>query len=57
MESVFGTLRVATGIAGYFGLVDSVSVDVKKLVHQAFLSAKDNRVCSQCNWGKSVGLY
>lgn len=42
MESVFGTLRVATGIAGYFGLVDSVSVDVKKLVHQAFLSAKDN---------------
>lgn len=42
MESVFGILRVATGIAGYLGLVNSVPADVKKLVHQAFLSANDN---------------
>ena len=40
MEPCIGTILMAgTKIAEYFGLIDSVSVDVKKLLHKDFQSA------------------
>lgn len=41
-ELIFGTAKVTTSIAAYFGLIENVSSDVKKLLHEPFLSAIDN---------------
>lgn len=35
-------ISIGIKIAEYFGLIETVSTDVKKLVHQAFESANDN---------------
>lgn len=39
---IFGSLNLATSIAAYFGLIESVSGNVQKLLHQAFKSAIQN---------------
>lgn len=36
---IFGSLNLATSIAAYFGLIESVGGNVQKLLHQAFKSA------------------
>lgn len=42
MEPTFGIINGSLKIAEYFGLVEGVSTQVTKLVHQAFKSAKLN---------------
>lgn len=44
METVliFKSLTIVQSIAAYLGLIDSASADVKKLLHQSFLSAIRN---------------
>ena len=37
-----GVVNIASKIAEYFGLIESVSTNVRRLLHQAFNSAKDN---------------
>lgn len=39
---VIGTMNVVQSIAAYFGLIDTLSSDVSKLVHQSFKSARMN---------------
>ena len=38
---IFKSAAVLQRIAAYFGLIESVSTDVKKLLHQSFVSATD----------------
>lgn len=38
---IFKSAAVLQSIAAYFGLIESVSTDVKKLLHQSFVSATD----------------
>lgn len=42
MVSIGGIINASGKIAEYFGLIEGVSTQVTKLVHQAFKSAKDN---------------
>ncbi len=42
MLPVGGFINITGKIAEYFGLVEGVSTQVTKLVHQAFKSANDN---------------
>ena len=39
---IFGRINMATSIAAYFGLIESVGGNVQKLLHQAFKSAIQN---------------
>ena len=39
---IFGSINMATSIAAYFGLIESVGGNVQKLLHQAFKSAIQN---------------
>lgn len=39
---IFGSLNMATSIAAYLGLIESVGGNVQKLLHQAFKSAIQN---------------
>lgn len=39
---IFGSINIATSIAAYFGLIESVGGNVKKLLHAPFKSATDN---------------
>lgn len=39
---IFGCINMATSIAAYFGLIESVGGNVQKLLHQAFKSAIQN---------------
>lgn len=39
---IFGSINMATSIAAYLGLIESVSGNVQKLLHQAFKSAIQN---------------
>lgn len=42
MDFIKDGLSIGLKIAQYFGLIETVSTDVKKLVHQAFKTAQDN---------------
>lgn len=42
MIPVGGIVNISGRIAEYFGLIEGVSTQVTKLIHQAFKSAKDN---------------
>lgn len=42
VATIFGAFNAASSIAGYLGLIDSVSGDVKKLLHQSLESAIQN---------------
>lgn len=39
---IFASINMATSIAAYFGLIESVGCNVQKLLHQAFKSAIQN---------------
>lgn len=42
MDFIKDGLSIGLKIAQYFGLIETVSTDVKKLVHQAFMAAQEN---------------
>jgi len=46
---IFGSLNIVKSIAAYFGLIESVDGNVKKLLHQSFKSATQN-----LNYAKSA---
>ena len=39
---IFGAMNIATSIAGYMGLIESVGGNIQKLLHQSFKSAIQN---------------
>lgn len=39
---IAGAVNITSKIAEYFGLIEGTSTNVRKLLHQAFISAKDN---------------
>ena len=39
---IFGAVNLSSSIAGYLGLIDNVNSNVKKLLHQSFVSAVQN---------------
>ena len=39
---IFGAVNLSSSIAGYLGLIENVNSNVKKLLHQSFVSAVQN---------------
>ena len=54
---IFGTLNMATSIAGYFGLIESVGGNVTKLLHAPFKSAISNLNAALSASDKNVDFY
>lgn len=54
---IFGTLNMATSIAGYFGLMESVGGNVTKLLHAPFKSAISNLNAALSASDKNVDFY
>lgn len=53
MIPVGGIINISGRIAEYFGLIEGVSTQVTKLVHQAFISAKDNLEYARTSSGQN----
>lgn len=51
-NTIFATANVTKSIAAYLGLIDNISSDVKKLLHQAFKSAVLNLDYAKTSSGK-----
>lgn len=54
---IFGTLNMATSVAAYFGIIDSVSGNVKKILHAPFNSAISNLKAALCATDENVEFY
>jgi hypothetical protein len=54
---IFGALNMATSVAAYFGLIDSVSSNVKKLLHAPFNSAISNLKAALHATDENVEFY
>ena len=54
---IFGAINMATSVAAYFGLIESVGGNVKKLLHAPFNSAISNLKAALCATDENVEFY
>lgn len=54
---IFGALNMATSVAAYFGLIESVGGNIKKLLHAPFNSAINNLKSALCATDENVEFY
>lgn len=57
MEPIGPMIGAGAKIAEYFGLIEGVNTKVTKLVHQAFISAKDNLTYAKGTTGQNQIEY
>lgn len=52
-EPIGAMINISTKIAQYFGFIEGIDSKVTKLLHQAFLSAKNNLECARVSSGQN----